>query len=891
MDFSHTRGMSPRSAKLIDNEENEYVITRTGRVELLDPNQIVARLTKLKDMHPQIKNINPHTLMRTVTPGLKSGITTKEIDEFTADTAASMSTDNPYYLKLAGRIAVSAHQKNTSNSFRDKVNAVYLSKDKFGCYINRVSETFCKYVEEHQKFLEATIDYDRDFLVDFFGMRTFQKQYGLKVNDVVIERPQDLYLRTAVQIHMHTCSTIEEEYRYIAETYDCLSHKQYTHGSPTYFSAGTDKPQMASCFLLGTGDSAKAIMETADQMSEISKWGGGIGVHCNDWRGAGSLIRGTNGTSSGVGPFLNLYQSVLHAFNQSGRRPGSAAVYLMPHHPDIELFLQMGLPQGDNDSRARKLFYGIWIPDIFMEYAAAGKQWSLFDPDQVGDLSLLYDEKSSRAYSERYLELESSKRYVKQIPAQSIWHLICESNRLTGMPYVCFSDTVNRLSNQKNLGTIRSSNLCSEIVEYSDVNETAVCNLASISLAACVKDSYTEAELLQPEETRRELDHEFPINPIFDWAQLSAITRTVTLALNRVIDKTFYPTEQSERSNVRHRPIGIGVQGLADVYMKFRFPFDSEEAVALNKAIFEAIYYSALSRSTQLCREEVKRMRAQCEREGSVTIEKYVPGKYDARETVTYTDQQDIPNNACAYASMYWNGGSPLANGKFHWELAGLTSDQLSGRHDWETLRNHISEYGVRNSLLVALMPTASTSQFLGNNECIEPYTSNIYKRQTLAGTFTVINKYLIHDLFRLGFWKNNTNIKDFIILQRGSVQNIGLPPELERLYRTAYEIPPEALIDQAADRQPFVDQAQSLNLWIENYTEKKYIHLMYRAYDKGLKTGNYYLRTRARVTAQQFTIDPLHAAEMKKQLEKEKNARDMSFLEPVEPVCDLCSS
>jgi ribonucleotide reductase alpha subunit len=675
----------------------------------------------------------------------------------------------------------------------------------------------------------------------------------------------------------------------IQETYDALSLKTYTQASPTYFNIGTDHPQLASCFLLGTADSEVGIMDgTACQLSKISKWGGGLGVHVNNWRSQGSLIRGTNGASSGVVPFLRIYENIMCAFNQGGKRPGSLAVYMMPHHPDIMAFLQLKLPGGEEKFRARILHYGLWIPNLFMERLKTNEPWSLFDPDECGDLSDYVDTKDDPAYTRRYLELEEAKRYRSQVSPRDIWKLVYDSNRMTGEPYICFSDHVNQMSQQSNLGPIKSSNLCAEIVQYSNDNETAVCNLCSISLASCVNDRADP-------ESKEPPNDQFPTRPYFDFDQLKRATRLAVTNLNRIIDINYYPTENSKRSNMRHRPIGIGVQGLADAFIKMRFPFDSAEAAELNKQIFETIYYIAITKSATLAREEYFRLVRECKEEGSVTVTEYgqptADGVYSSTEVV-YTDPEQIPKKIGAYPSLDWNGGSPISKGIFHWELYGLSLDDLSFKYDWGTTAALISKFGVRNSLLTAIPPTASTSQFLGNNECVEPYTTNLYKRSTLAGECIVFNQYLVHDLYRLGLWSSKMRVH--LMRTQGSVQSIeNLPAHLKLLYRTAYELDQSTLVKLAGERQPFIDQSQSLNWYIRDLTLDLFNRLVFQAYQAKLKTPNYYIHTEAGAEPQKFTLDPRDIEKASLTIEQELAQVDISFLDKSakKPECDGCGA
>ncbi len=868
------------------DDEVMYVITRTGRHEPLNPNQITKRLQSLINRPPKIPHINPYNLMLEVSKGLKSGISTYEIDEYAANASASLGISDPYYLKIAARISIDNHQKNTARSFIDKMRKLYLNKDNNNRVQSLISATFFKYVEEYQDIIEKIIDYNRDFLLDFFGFHTFLRSYSMRINGKPIERPQDMYMRTAIDLHMNTHpDNIEEEMRNIQNTYDLLSNKYYTHASPTYYNAGSDKRQYASCFLLGTHDSREGIMRTADHVSAISKWSGGIGVHINCLRGTGALIRGTNGQSSGIVPWLKIYNEVMKGFNQGGRRPGSAAFYLMPHHPDIMQFIEVVRNGGTEDLRARAIFIALWIPDLFMERVLSGEMWSLFDPDICGDLSNY----TGDDYRARYLDLESKKMYKSRISARTIWEAAMETNSDVGRLYITFADNANRTFMQKNIGVLKSSNLCAEIYLYSDEKEYAVCILSSIALPSYVLDGYSADELAQPENTRRALNHEYPVTPYFDYRKLIDVVKTITTNLNIIIDKTYHPLIETQRGSDRHRPIGIGVQGLDDCYAKMRLPFNSPEAHVLNKHIFETIYFAALTQSSALSRQIYHKVRKEAMANGYVEIDEYRPDSYEVtKKRYEFDTANEIPKTVGAYPSMLWNGGSPISKGIFHWELAGLTPDKLSGMFDWETLREHIKTFGVRNSLTTACMPTASTSQLLGNNECIEPYTSNIYKRNTLAGEYIIVKKYLMEDLYKLGIW--NPTIKDYLLASNGSIQYIeGIPDHIKQLYPTVWEIDQESLVQQSIDRQPFIDQGQSLNLYVNDLNMTAWNKLMFKAWRGGLKTGKYYLHTRPAATPQKFTIDPAKQEEMKKRLEKNKHGT--AVLEPLREVCDLCSS
>lgn len=879
---------SPTTQARLDEEENIYVITRTGKRELLDTNKITERMRRLVRKKPYIHRVNAHEVMLNISSSISSGISTYEIDEHSANTCASMSIDNPYYAKLAARIAIDNHQKNTKRSFIDKMKEAYLRKDKSGKITSLISSDFYKFVEKHQDAIEPMIQYKRDFLMDFFGFRTFQRLYAIKINGKIIERPQDMFMRAAVALHMDNETTdIDKVLFLIKETYDALSLMRYTQASPMYFNAGTKHPQFSSCFLLGTEDSLEGIKGTEYDMAKISKWSGGIGVHVHCWRGAGSLIRGTNGTSSGIVPFLRMYNATMRAFNQGGKRMGSAAIYLMPHHPDVQEFINLKRPDGADEERARDLFYAGWLPDIFMKRVKSNGIWSLFDPDVCGDLSNYYDEVGDEKLTRRYIQLEQSGYATKTVRARDIWDQLFETNVQKGIPYMCSHDNANRQNSQKHLGVIKSSNLCAEIYEYSDSKESAVCNLCSINLESCVKDSHNETELKQPEEDRRKLNHEFPDNPWFDFEQLLTSARLAVRNLNNVIDRNYYPTEKTYRSNIRHRPIGVGIQGQANAYIKMRYPFESDEARELNKRIYETLMFGCYSESTKMCREIWKNAVSECKNKGSYDYIEYSPAPEYKEEKKSYTVPEQIPKTIGAYPSMYWNGGSPLTKGLFCWRLAGKDESYLSGMYDWETLEAHIKTFGMRNSLLNALMPTASTSQLLGNNECFEPFTSNIYKRKTLVGENIVINKYLINDMFELNIW--SPQMKQYLLHFEGSIQAIdGIPQDLKDLYKTAWEIPQEELVRQAIERQPFIDQGQSLNLYMENMKKSKFTKLMFQGWEGGLKTLKYYGHSRPSSMPQKFTID--HAKQMNMNKILAQKQRSTAFLGSLRDDCVVCS-
>jgi ribonucleoside-diphosphate reductase alpha subunit len=910
--------------------DDMYVINRAGAKEPLELEQILTRLKKLINRPPIINYVNYNTLAMQIVSELKTGISTTQIDEFIAQVADSKSITEPKYAELAARLVVDNHHKNTATSFLDKMKEAYLRKIN-NEVVPLISKEFWQYVKDNYERIHSIIKYERDFLFDYFGFKTFQKTYSLKRNnkdDKGFDRPQDMWMRIAVSIHMNVHDDINDDFKYIEQTYDNLSNMLYTHATPTISNSGTVNNQLASCFLLATDDSLDGIKDTSKEMCQISKLGGGIGLHINCIRSKGSLIRGTNGSSDGITNFLRCWDIDMQAFNQGGKRPGSAAIYLMPHHPDIEKFLQMKLATGLDNERARHLSYAVWVPDLFMERTKSGKLWSLFDPNTTKDLSYYFDSKNSKKYTEEYVKLEENKQYVKQVDPREIWNLIYESNLSTGMPYICFSDIANTYNMQNNLGVIKSSNLCTEIFEYSDNNETAVCNLASICLPKFVEDSFSDLEIKTkaiPNITHelnniRELDHKFPLHPVFNYKKLIDVVSIAVTNLNIIIDKTLYANEKTRRSNFRHRPIAIGIQGLADVYCKMRFPFDSPEAHHINKIISETIYYAAVSQSSKLCRESYNKLKSKVRLYNDkvhlaklnnndtinsnndtntilpVTFTMHHQHDYNLTEVI-FNDVKDIPKDIYAYPSMKWvgeNGPSNISKGIFHWELYGVTPSEVTNdkmekvpRYDWESLREHIKIFGVRNSLLVGLMPTATTSQLLGNNECMEPYTSNIYKRKTLAGEFIIINKWLMNDLYKLNMWTKE--LKDYLETCDGSIQYIdGIPDDIKKLYKTSREIDTEVLIDQAIDRQPYVDQGQSLNWYSLNHKNmdyKYFLKLSFRAWNGKLKTAKYYLHSKAAITAQKFTVDPKLQKTILDKIQKVNE-------QPIEDtICMSCSS
>ncbi len=857
--------------------DNVRVKTRSGAEEDLDIDKITARIRNIAKREPPI-NIATSYLVKRVCVSLGDGMTTAEIDDIIARIAADVSLYAPEYGAFAARLAIDNFHRSTLNNFLDKTKLLYspthMTIDRK--YRPMVTKDYCNYVERHHERISAMIDYKRDFLFDYFGFSTFKKLYSLgqsgtdhRGKDItrLVERPQDMFMRVAVALHRDTHpDDIEEEMTAIKDTYDMLSTHLYTHASPTYFNAATPSGQLASCYLFGVADTTESITEANGDIAMISKNGGGIGIHQHSLRSTGSPIRSSNGASSGIVPFNRMFAMTVLAFNQKGKRNGSVAVYLMPHHPDIMEFLTLKLPEGVPEMRARELYYGLWVPDLFMRRLIADATWSLFDPDGTEDLSNY----TGKEYERRYLDLERKKLYKKQVPARAIWELVCNAQRTTGMPYICFADTVNALSNQKNLGVIKSSNLCTEIMLVSDNEETAVCNLCSISLTAFVRDRADPP------------CNKFPSKPYFDFDALIKTTRLCVRNLNRVIDSMKYHVEKARISNLMHRPIGIGVQGLANVYCKMRYPFDSAEAMELNNVIFETIYYAALLESANICRREYVRLKEIAKRNGFVEVTQF-SCEYKTNITHIYTDEE-LPTDVYAYPSMKINGGSPISKGIFHFEMY-VTHDPATlsrSADEWNSLRDMIKRYGVRNSQLIALMPTASTSQLLGNNECFEPFTHNVYTRNTLAGLYFVINEYLVNDLTKLGLWSKD--MASAIMMQNGSIQDIGIiPKEIRNLYKKAFELDQKYILKQAIDRQRFVDQAQSLNLYCKTFSSREFTQYMIDAWSHNLKTGKYYIHTEAGAEPIKFSIPPSLAQKIREnfQIEEKKETQAAAAEQP----------
>ena len=742
-----------------------FVLKRDGKKEPMMFDKITARVRKL--CYGLNDLVDPVKVAMRVIEGLYDGVSTSELDNLAAEIAATMTTTHPDYAKLAARISISNLHKNTKKSFSETMNDLYVYVNpRTGKKAPLLSDEVHKVIEENAEILDSTIIYNRDFGYDYFGFKTLERSYLLKLNGKIAERPQHMLMRVSIGIHLNDLESA-------IETYELMSKKFFTHATPTLFNAGMPKPQMSSCFLLAMkDDSIDGIYDTLKQTAKISQSAGGIGLSIHNVRATGSYIAGTNGTSNGIVPMLQVFNDTARYVDQGGgKRKGSFAIYVEPWHADIFEFLDLKKNHGKEEMRARDLFYAMWIPDLFMKRVEANEEWTLMCPNECPNLFNTHSEE----FEALYLKYEAAGKGRKTIKARELWEKILESQIETGTPYMLYKDAANRKSNQKNLGTIRSSNLCTEIMEYTSPDEVAVCNLASIALPMFVK------------------------NGEFDHKELFRITKRVTKNLNRVIDRNYYPIKEAENSNMRHRPIGLGVQGLADAFIMLRLPFTSEEAKKLNQEIFETLYFAAVTASME---------------------QAIVEGPYSSYE------------------------GSPMSKGEFQYNLWGIKDEELSGRWDWAKLRKEVKKNGVRNSLLVAPMPTASTSQILGNNECFEPYTSNI-----------VVNKHLLEDLVGLGLW--NENLKQELMRANGSVQHIdGIPEDIKELYKTVWELSMKDIIDMSRHRGYFIDQSQSLNLFLENANYAKLTSMHFYAWKSGLKTGMYYLRTKAAVDAIKFTLD-----------------------------------
>ena len=817
----------------MENSSEMRVTKRNGKLQEIAFDKILERVRKL-GQEAKVQ-INYSSLTMKVIDQLYDKIETTKIDELAGEQCASLSTQHPDYGTLASRIVISNHQKNTDSVFSNVMKTLYDFTNVKGENTPLVSERLWEFTDNFSKEIDNMIDYNRDYLIDYFGFKTLERAYLFRVNNVVVERVQHMWMRVAIGIHGDITEPMSlragrELLSLVKETYDLLSQKYFTHATPTLFNAGTPRPQLSSCYLIAMeDDSIDGIFNTLKDCAHISKWAGGIGLHIHNVRAKGSHIQGTNGTSNGLVPMLRVFNNTARYVDQGGnKRNGSFAIYLEPWHADVEDFLEMRKNHGDEESKARDLFYALWISDLFMERVKSNAKWSLFCPHECPGLSDVYGDKFEKLY-EKY---ESDGKARKTMNARDLWFKILDAQMETGTPYILYKDSANEKSNQQNLGTIKSSNLCCEIIEYSDANETAVCNLASIGLPTFVN-----------EETKT-----------FDYEKLHYVTKVVTTNLNKVIDVNFYPTEKTKTSNLRHRPIGIGIQGLADVFVLLDLPFQSDEAKEINKLIFETIYHASLERSNEIAIERTNKIKQHM-------------------NTLSESELLDLIGDKSPDLLGVYNSfeGSPASKGILQFDMWDVSP---SDRYDWTTLKESIKKYGLRNSLLVAPMPTASTSQILGYNECFEPFTSNLYSRRTLAGEFVVVNKYLMKELIQLGCW--NEEIKNNIILNKGSVQQLTVLSEhIRNKYKTVWEIPMKHVIDMAADRGAFICQSQSLNLWVEDPTYNVLTSMHFYSWKKGLKTGIYYLRRKAKHQAQQFTIEP-------------KNVKPT---EERDEICEMCSA
>ncbi|MFT6479662.1 MAG: ribonucleoside-diphosphate reductase alpha chain [Spirosomataceae bacterium] len=764
-----------------------YVAKRDGRRESVKFDKVTARIERLcYGLDPVF--IQPVEVAMKVVSGIYDGVKTAELDNLAAETAASMTTKHPDYATLAARIAISNLHKNTLKSFSGTMKMLYKYVDpKTGQNASLIGESTWQVIKKNAALLDSTIIYDRDYGYDYFGYKTLEKSYLLKLDGRIVERPQHMLMRVAVGIH-------GEEIEKVIETYDLLSEKWFTHATPTLFNAGTPKPQLSSCFLLtAKEDSIEGIYDTLKQCAQISQSAGGIGLSIHNIRATGTYIKGTNGTSNGIVPMLKVFNDTARYVDQGGgKRKGSFAIYIEPWHADVFDFLDLRKNHGAEEMRARDLFYALWIPDLFMKRVEENGEWTLMCPHECPGLADTHSEEFEKLYT----KYEQEGKGRKTIKAQDLWFAILESQIETGTPYMLYKDAANAKSNQQNLGTIKSSNLCTEIMEFTSPDEVAVCNLASIALPKFITSDDQENYLT------------------FDHDELYKVTKVITRNLNKVIDVNYYPVVEAEYSNKRHRPIGIGIQGLADTFMMLRMPFESEEAKQLNKDIFETIYYASMETSMELAIEE---------------------GTYETWE------------------------GSPISKGIFQFDMWNVKPE--SNRWNWEELREKVKKHGVRNSLLVAPMPTASTSQILGNNECFEPYTSNIYTRRVLSGEFIIVNKHLLRDLVKIGLWDDR--MKNRLIAANGSIQDINeIPQHLKDLYRTSWEIKQKTIIEMSADRGAYICQSQSLNVFVIDPNFKKLSSMHFYAWKSGLKTGMYYLRTKAATDAVKFTVDRQALAE-----------------------------
>ena len=831
------------------------VIKRDGEYEEVSFDKILRRVKKIGSQATPPLTINYSQLVMKVIDQLYDNIPTHIIDELTAEQCASMCTKHTDYSILASRIIVSNSHKNTIASFYESMKKLYNFTDVHGTHSSLIDEKLWSITENNREKIENMIDYERDYFFDYFGFKTLERAYLMRIDKTIIERPQHMWMRVALAIH-------GTNFDLVKETYDMLSQKYFIHATPTLFNAGTPRPQLSSCYLISMeDDSIEGIYNTLKDCAKISKWAGGIGLHVHNVRATGSHIKGTNGTSNGIVPMLRVFNMTARYVDQGGgKRNGSFAIYLEPWHADVEDFLDLKKNHGDEEMRARDLFFALWIPSLFMEKVKNNEDWGLFCPHKCPGLADCYGEDFRTLYN-KYMKEGKAFKVVK---ARDLWFKILDSQMETGTPYLLYKDHANEKSNQKNIGVIKSSNLCTEIIEYSDKDQTAVCNLASIALN----------KFVLPDKS-------------YDYEQLHKVTKIVTTNLDKIISINFYPTDKTKTSNILHRPIGIGVQGLADTFALMDIAFHSEEAKTVNKYIFETIYHAALERSNEIAKERLEGMREiklsrmtrdtdAGDRRGLGFETDYIKGLISLYEPI----KEELNNLQDSHLGSYSTfEGSPASKGILQFDMWKVDPTK-HGRYDWNALKESIINYGLRNSLLLAPMPTASTSQILGNNECFEPFTSNIYSRRTLAGDFVIPNKYLMNELTSLGLW--NEEIKDNIILNKGSIQHIEcIPQKVKDKYKIVWEIPMKHVIDMAADRGAFICQSQSLNLWMEDPDYKALTSMHFYSWQAGLKTGIYYLRRKPKHQPQQFTIAPVANA----------NTNTNASLSEKEEICEMCSS
>lgn len=909
---------------------------RNGGFEEVSFDKILNRVKNLGNKILPVLSINYSKLIIKVIDQLHTDISTSVIDELTAEQCASLTTQHPDYGVLSSRIIISNNHKNTPETFYDAMFNLRNFIDNQDKNVSLIHESFWKNVGIYKDELNEMIDYSRDYLLDYFGFKTLERAYLMKIDKKIIERPQHMWLRVAMGIH--GCGE-NIDIQAVKQTYDMMSQQFFTHATPTLFNAGTPRPQLSSCYLIAVEeDSIEGIYNTLQECAKISKWAGGIGMHIHNVRATGSHIRGTNGTSNGITPMLRVFNETARYVDQGGgKRNGSFAIYIEPWHGDIMEFLDLKKNHGDEDKRARDLFYALWIPSLFMERVKEDGDWSLFCPDACPGLADCYGKNFNALYN-KYCDEGKALRTIK---ARAVWFKILDSQMETGTPYLLYKDAANEKSNQKNVGVIKSSNLCTEIIEYSNKDETAVCNLASVGLPRFVKDTISEfsevniytkdgcswCDMLKALLKKKNITYEeiklqeagellefknkwgvstVPqlfdkgnlvggynrvldiLRSTFDYDKLHDVVKVMTSNLNKIIDVNYYPTIKTKRSNLFHRPIGIGVQGLADVYAKMDIPYHSDEAKDINKNIFETIYHASLERSNEISKERLSDMtvvRGYVDFEVNIFLDIY-NSTCRAYTNISDKDKAALQRaqpilretkikKKTLYGAYSTFEGSPASLGELQFDLWGVTP---SDRYNWDELKENIKTYGLRNSLLVAPMPTASTAQILGNNECFEPFTSNIYTRRTNAGDFTMVNKHLLAELIGLGVWSEE--LKNNIILNKGSIQHLkNIPNAIREKYKIVWEIPMKHMIDMASDRGAFICQSQSLNLWIEDPSYKTLTSMHFYSWGKGLKTGIYYLRRKAAHQPQQFTIEP-----------EKNNNNSNNNVAPDYDACEMCS-